>query len=111
MSGAAPPGAELGRRGEWPLRDRIPLVMCEGEVVHVGHGLDSVVEAVASPPAVAEDLEVLHPADDVGAKLPSRSRGTAVSTGPTTISTVSTVLARVPFRELPPFLPAGSCLS
>ncbi len=43
-----------------------------------------------------------------GSKLPSRSRGTAISTGPTS---VSTVLARVPLRELPPFFPAGSCLS
>lgn len=43
-----------------------------------------------------------------GSKEPSRSRGTDISTGPTS---VSTVLARVPLRELPPFFPAGSCLS
>jgi hypothetical protein len=43
-----------------------------------------------------------------GAKLPSRSRGTAMSTGPTS---VSSVLARRPLRELPPSRPAGSCLS
>ncbi|OEJ49708.1 hypothetical protein BGK72_01730 [Streptomyces agglomeratus] len=43
-----------------------------------------------------------------GSKEPSRSRGTVISTGPTS---VSTVLERVPLRELPPFLPAGSCLS
>lgn len=44
----------------------------------------------------------------LGSKEPPRSRGTAVFTGPTS---VSTVLARVPLRELPPFFPAGSCLS
>ncbi len=33
---------------------------------------------------------------------------TAISTGPTS---VSTVLERLPLRELAPFLPAGSCLS
>jgi hypothetical protein len=43
-----------------------------------------------------------------GSKVPSRSRGTASSTGPTS---VSTVLPRIPLRELPPFFPAGSPLS
>ncbi|UJB40393.1 IS4 family transposase [Streptomyces sp. A1-5] len=43
-----------------------------------------------------------------GSNEPSRSRGTSISTGPTS---VRTVLDRLPFRELPPFLPAGSCLS
>ncbi len=43
-----------------------------------------------------------------GSKAPSRSRGTSISTGP---MSVSTVLERVPLRELPPSLPAGSCLS
>lgn len=37
---------------------------------------------------------------------PSLSRGTAISTGPTSISAV---LMRLPLRELPPFFPAGSC--
>jgi hypothetical protein len=37
----------------------------EGEVVHAGHGLDRVVKAVAVLPAVAEDLVVLHPGEDV----------------------------------------------
>ncbi|AOR30960.1 hypothetical protein BFF78_07795 [Streptomyces fodineus] len=40
-----------------------------------------------------------------GSKEP-RSRGTAISTGPTS---VSTVLEPLPLRELPPSLPAGSC--
>ncbi len=44
----------------------------------------------------------------LGSKEPSRSRGTAISTGPTS---VSTVLERLPLRQLPPSLPAGSCLS
>jgi hypothetical protein len=43
-----------------------------------------------------------------GSKEPSRSRGTVISTGPTS---VRTVLERLPLRELPPFLPAGSCSS
>lgn len=43
-----------------------------------------------------------------GSKEPSRSRGTVISTGPTS---VRTVLERVPLRELPPSLTAGSCLS
>lgn len=43
-----------------------------------------------------------------GSKLPSRSRGTSISTGPTS---VSTVLIRVPLRELPRLRPIGSCLS
>lgn len=43
-----------------------------------------------------------------GSKEPSRSRSTTISTGPTS---VSTVLERLPLRELPPFLPTGSCLS
>lgn len=33
--------------------------------MHVGDSLDRVMEAVAALPAVAEDLVVLHPADDV----------------------------------------------
>jgi hypothetical protein len=44
----------------------------EGEVVHAGDGLDSVVEAVAALSAVAEDLVVLHPGEgvlDAGADL------------------------------------------
>ncbi len=44
-----------------------------------------------------------------GSNEPSRSRGTVISTGPT--SEVSTVLERLPLRELPPSLPDGSCLS
>lgn len=43
-----------------------------------------------------------------GSKLPSRSRGTSISTEPTS---VSTVLERVPLRELPPLRPRASCLS
>ena len=43
-----------------------------------------------------------------GSKLASRSRGTLISTGPVS---VSTVLARWPLRELPPFRPAGSFFS
>jgi hypothetical protein len=43
-----------------------------------------------------------------GSKEPSRSRCTSIPTGP---MSVSTVLDRVPLRELPPSLPAGSCLS
>jgi hypothetical protein len=42
-----------------------------------------------------------------GSKLESRSRGTLISTGPVS---VSTVLARWPFRELPPLRPAGVVL-
>jgi hypothetical protein len=37
----------------------------EGEVVHAGDGLDGAVEAVATLPAVAEDLVVLHPGEGV----------------------------------------------
>lgn len=33
--------------------------------MHVGDGLDRVVETVAAPAAVAEDLVVLQPADDM----------------------------------------------
>jgi hypothetical protein len=44
----------------------------------------------------------------VGAKLPSRSRGTSISTGPISLNTV---LVRVPLRELPPLRPITSCLS
>ena len=44
----------------------------------------------------------------VGSNEPCRSRGTPISTGPTS---VSTVLARAPLREFPLFAPAGSCLS
>lgn len=40
--------------------------------------------------------------------LASRSRGTSISTGPTS---VSTVFERVPLRELPVPRPAGSRLS
>ena len=43
-----------------------------------------------------------------GSKVPAVSRGTFTSTGPTS---VSTVFERVPFRELPLFRPAASCLS
>jgi hypothetical protein len=43
-----------------------------------------------------------------GAKEASRSRGTSMSTGPTS---VITVLVRAPLRELPPLRPAASCLS
>ena len=42
-----------------------------------------------------------------GSKLESRSRGTAISTGPVSLITV---LTRWPLRELPPSRPAGSCL-
>jgi hypothetical protein len=42
-----------------------------------------------------------------GSKLASRSRGTVISTGP---ASVSTVLARWPVRELLPLRPATSCL-
>jgi hypothetical protein len=37
----------------------------------------------------------------------SRSRGTSISTGP---ASVTTVFARVPFREFPPSRPTRSCL-
>ena len=43
-----------------------------------------------------------------GSKLDSRSRGTSISTGPIS---VSTVLARVPLRELPPSRPVASWAS
>jgi len=43
-----------------------------------------------------------------GLNVPSRSRGTAMSTGPTS---VNSVLPRRPLRELPPLRPTGSCLS
>jgi hypothetical protein len=43
-----------------------------------------------------------------GSKLPLRSRGTARSTAPTSVSTVFPV---VPLRLLPDPRPAGSCLS
>jgi hypothetical protein len=43
-----------------------------------------------------------------GSNVPARSRGTSISTGPTS---VITVLARVPLRELSPLRPAESCLS
>ncbi|TDO56622.1 hypothetical protein EV651_1129 [Kribbella sp. VKM Ac-2571] len=43
-----------------------------------------------------------------GSKLASRSRGTSISTSPTS---VSTVLDRTPLREFPVPRPAGSCLS
>ena len=43
-----------------------------------------------------------------GSKVPFRSRGTARSTAPTS---VSTVLPVVPLRLLPLPRPAGSCLS
>ena len=42
-----------------------------------------------------------------GSNEASRSRGTSIVTGPTS---VSTVFDRVPLRELPPSRPAGSCL-
>ena len=41
-------------------------------------------------------------------KLESRSRGTSISTGPIS---VSTVFVRVPLREFPPSRPATACLS
>ncbi|MDA4104239.1 hypothetical protein MMON44395_22070 [Mycolicibacterium monacense DSM 44395] len=41
-----------------------------------------------------------------GSKLPARSRGTSISICPP--ASVSTVLARVPLRELPEPYPAGS---
>ena len=44
-----------------------------------------------------------------GAKVPSRSRGTSISTCPA--ASVSTVLARVPLRELPWLRPPTACLS
>ena len=44
-----------------------------------------------------------------GSKLPSRSRGTSMSTSPA--ASVSTVLDRFPLRELPRFRPTSSCLS
>lgn len=37
----------------------------EGEVVHVGDGLDRVMETIAPLAAVAQELVVLQPADDV----------------------------------------------
>lgn len=43
-----------------------------------------------------------------GSNDDSVSRGTSISTGPTSVSTVFDL---VPFRELPLPLPAGSCLS
>lgn len=43
-----------------------------------------------------------------GSNDPSRSRGTSMSTGPTS---VNTFFALVPLRELALFRPAGSCLS
>ena len=43
-----------------------------------------------------------------GSKLLSRSRGTSISTGPIS---VSTVFDRVPLRELPWLRPAAACFS
>ncbi len=43
-----------------------------------------------------------------GSNDESRSRGTLISTGP---ASVSTVLDRCPFLEFPPSRPAGSCFS
>lgn len=43
-----------------------------------------------------------------GSKLESLSRGTDISTGP---ASVSTVFARWPLRELPLFRPVASCFS
>jgi MFS family permease len=42
-----------------------------------------------------------------GSNADSRSRGTSISTGP---ASVTSVFGRVPFREFPPLRPAGSCL-
>ena len=44
-----------------------------------------------------------------GRKLPSRSRGTSISTGPT--ASEITVLVRTPFRELAPLRPSTACFS
>ena len=44
----------------------------------------------------------------VGVNVASTSRGTSISTGPIS---VSTVLDRTPLRELPRLRPIGSCLS
>jgi hypothetical protein len=44
----------------------------------------------------------------VGANVPSRSRGTSMPTGPTS---VSTVLDRRPLREFSPLRPSTACLS
>ena len=46
-------------------------------------------------------------ATSCGANVPSRSRGTAIRTGP---ASVSNVLGRRPLREFPPSRPTGSCL-
>ena len=43
----------------------------------------------------------------LGSNEASRSRGTSMSTGP---ASVSSVFARLPLREFPPSRPAGSCL-
>ena len=44
-----------------------------------------------------------------GSNVPSRSRGTSITTSPA--AGVVTVLARVPLRELALFLPSAACLS
>jgi hypothetical protein len=46
-------------------------------------------------------------ADREGGLLGRLTRGTSISTGP---ASVTSVLGRIPFREFPPFRPAGSCL-
>ena len=64
---------------------------------------DSDTTRSSTPPSRRERLGTI-----VGVKVPSRSRGTAMSTGPTS---VSNVLPRLPLREFPPLRPAASCLS
>jgi hypothetical protein len=73
------------------------------------------ISPVVSPRAVSDNTMSSTPVRRrwrlrtmAGAKLPSRSRGTSMSTGPIS---VTTVLVRVPLRELAPLRPIGSCLS
>jgi hypothetical protein len=76
----------------------------------------ALISPVVSPLAYSESTMVstsperrCHFFTIAGSKLPTRSRGTSISTGPQL--SVSTVLVRVPLREFPVFCPAGSCLS
>ena len=70
---------------------------------------------VVMPRAYSAMIRSLNPASRVcplrtirGSKLPLRSRGTARSTAPISVSTVLGVL---PLRLFPDPRPAGSCLS
>jgi hypothetical protein len=73
------------------------------------------ISPVVSPRAVSDSTISSTPVNRrcrfftiCGSKLASVSRGTSISTGPIS---VSTVFDRTPLREFPRFRPTGSCLS